>query len=61
MEVKYARHMRNREINNKTGEVWKINDVPYTWRQKTVTLLDSEGYYIAEDGTAYPIPVNEEN
>ena len=54
MVNKYARVLENREINNATGEVWAIQDVPNTWRAKTQTRVISDGYYFDEDGTAYP-------
>ena len=60
MVKKYARLLEERIINDNTGEVWSINDVPNTWRSKTRTKVEEDGYYFDEDGTAYPIPVNEE-
>ena len=55
MVAKYARHLENRDINDKTGEVWAIQDVPKTWRAKTETKVIADGYYFDEDGTAHPI------
>lgn len=61
MVVKYSRHLEDRDINDNTGEVWAIQDVPKTWRKKTEAKVISDGYYFAEDGTAYPnIPNTEE-
>ena len=60
MVNKYARHLEQRDINVNTGEVWSINDVPNTWRSKTVTKVTSDGYYFDTDGTAYPIEHNED-
>lgn len=54
MVNKYARHLENRDINDNTGEVWSINDVPKTWKTKTEAKVIKDGYYFAEDGTAYP-------
>ena len=54
MANKYARHLEQRDINVNTGEVWSINDVPNTWRAKTRTKVEADGYHFAEDGTAYP-------
>lgn len=55
MVAKYARHIENRDINDKTGEVWAIQDVPKTWRTKTEQKVIADGYYFDEDGTAYPV------
>lgn len=60
MVKKYSRLLEERIINDNTGEVWAIHDVPNTWRAKTRTKVEEDGYYFDEDGTAYPIPVNEE-
>ena len=54
MVNKYARLLEQRVINEKTGGTWRITDVPNTWRSKTQTKVISDGYYFAEDGTAYP-------
>lgn len=54
MVNKYARVLEAREINVNTGEVWSIYDVPNTWRKKTEAKVISDGFYFAEDGTAYP-------
>ena len=55
MVAKYSRHLENRDYNDKTGEVWAIQDVPKTWRDKTKTKVELDGYYFDEDGTAYPL------
>lgn len=60
MVAKYSRLLEEREINYNTGEIWAIQDVPKTWRKKTETKVIADGYYFDEDGTAYPIPPNEE-
>lgn len=54
MVKKYARHLEDRDIYSKTGEVWTINDVPPTWRAKTEAKVIADGYHFDEDGTAYP-------
>lgn len=55
MVAKYSRLLEERIVNDKTGEVWALQDVPRTWRSKTETKVLSDGYYFAEDGTAYPV------
>lgn len=55
MVAKYSRLLEERAINYNTNEVWKIGDVPKTWRAKTEAKVISDGYYFAEDGTAYPV------
>lgn len=52
MVAKYSRHLENRDINEKTGEVWSINDVPNTWKAKTEAKVIADGYEFLEDGTA---------
>lgn len=59
MVAKYSRHLEDRDINDNTGKVWAIQDVPKTWRKKTEVKVISDGYYFAEDGTAYPDIPNE--
>lgn len=55
MVRKYVRLLEEREINHNTNEVWTINDVPNTWREKTRTKILADGYIFDEDGTARPI------
>lgn len=55
MVKKYSRKLESREINPDTDEVWAIQDVPPIWNAKTEQKVISDGYYFAEDGTAYPI------
>ena len=57
---KYSRILEERQINNATDEVWALQDVPNTWRSKTEAKVIADGFYFDEDGTAYPIPENEE-
>lgn len=59
MVKKYSRLLEERIINDNTGEVWSINDVPNTWKAKTRAKVEADGYYFDEDGTAYPIPKEE--
>ena len=40
MVRKYGRLLEEREINEKTGEIWAIQDVPNTWREKTRAKVD---------------------
>lgn len=49
---KYARLLEQRAINEKTGNVWSINDVPSIWRDQTEQRVISDGYVFDEDGTA---------
>ena len=54
MVNKYARLLEERIINDKTGSVWAIQDVPRTWRNKTEEKVIGDGYEFDEDGTAVP-------
>lgn len=56
----YVTALEEREIYSKTGEVWRIQDVPNLWRNKTRAQVIADGYYFAEDGTAYKNEPNEE-
>lgn len=60
MVKKYVRVLEERDINAKTGEVWKIDDVPATWRARVEIRIDTDGYMIDEDGTVIPKPINED-
>lgn len=51
MVRKYTRVLEEREVNAKTGETWKITDVPTTWRTKVTNQVLADGYVINEDGT----------
>ena len=57
---KYKDLLIYRAINAKTNSVWAIQDVPNLWRSKTEQAVIADGYYFDEDGTAYPVPPNEE-
>lgn len=54
MVNKYARLLEERIINDKTGSVWAIQDVPRTWRSKTEEKVLHDGYEFDEDGTVIP-------
>lgn len=60
MVRKYKDLLIYRAINAKTNSVWAIQDVPNLWRSKTEQAVIAEGYYFDEDGTAYPVPPNED-
>ena len=60
MVQKYSRLLEEREINYNTDQIWAIQDVPKTWRKKTEQKVIADGYYFDEDGTAYPVPKEEE-
>ena len=60
MVKKYCRLLEEREINANTDSVWAIQDVPNTWRSKTEAKVIADGFYFDEDGTAYPVPEEEE-
>ena len=60
MVKKYARLLEEREINDKTGEVWKLSDCARTWRSGAEKKVIADGFYFAEDGTAYRVENNEE-
>lgn len=52
MVAKYARLLEDREVNNKTGDTWAIQDVPNLWNESTRTRVEKDGYEFQEDGTA---------
>ena len=56
MVAKYTRLLEERDINAKTGEIWKITDVPTLWRAKVEAKIEEDGYIIDEDGTVIPKP-----
>lgn len=60
MVNKYAHVLEERQINDRTGEIWTINDVPKTWRKKTQDKIEADGYIILEDGTVDKAPAKEE-
>ena len=51
MKKKYVRALENREINSRTGEIWKIDDVPNAWKAQVETQIEADGYVIDDDGT----------
>ena len=60
----YVRVLEERDIYDKTGQIWRIQDVPVLWRSKVRAKVFADGYIILEDGTvAKPVeeePVQEE-
>ena len=56
MVNKYAHVLEERQINDRTGEIWKITDVPKTWKKKTEDKITADGYVILEDGTVEKAP-----
>ena len=39
----YARKIHEGAINEKTGEAWKLEDVPMRWREATARELEKYG------------------
>jgi len=60
MVKKYSRLLEQRITNEKTGSTWAIQDVPNTWRDATHDKVIADHYVFLEDGTAEPIPPNED-
>lgn len=56
MVNKYAHVLEERQINDRTGEIWKITDVPKTWRAKTQIKVEADGYVVLDDGTVDKAP-----
>lgn len=59
MVKKYVSALENREYNTRTEDTWKIDDVPSIWKNKVIAQIEKDGYFIEEDGTVSPVPVNE--
>lgn len=38
----YVKQIMNKEINNKTGKVWRLEDVPQRWKKKVEAELLKE-------------------
>lgn len=55
MDKKYARLLEERAVNEKTGDIWKITDVPRTWRTKTEARVIADGYTFDDDGTVIKV------
>lgn len=53
MVKKYARLLEENAINFKTGNIWAINDVPATWRERTRNQVIEDGFMFDENGIAY--------
>lgn len=51
----YVPALENQEIYNKTGEIWRIQDVPSLWRSKTKRQVEADGYTWDSEGHAIPI------
>lgn len=51
MVNKYVRVLESREINERTGNVWSLYDVPNTWRAKVEQKVLADGYEFNGDGT----------
>ena len=51
MVKKYVKALEEREINSRTGEIWKVDDVPNLWKAKVIKQIEDDGYVIKEDGT----------
>lgn len=60
MVKKYVHTLEKREINNATGEIWNINDVPNLWKSKVEKQVLADGYVFDEDGTVIPAEENED-
>ncbi len=37
----YLKKIKNKDLNIKTGEVWKLQDVPMLWRDEVEGLLNA--------------------
>ena len=55
MVKKYVRLLIQHETNVATGEIWSIFAVPNTWRTRTKTAVEAEGYTWDENGCAIKI------
>lgn len=51
MKKKYVKALENREINSRTDEIWKIDDVPSIWKAQVIAQIETDGYEILDDGT----------
>lgn len=60
MVKKYCKELEARNINNATGEIWNIADVPNLWKKKVEAQIEADGYVVDEDGTVVKKPENEE-
>ena len=38
----YLKKIKNKELNIKTGEAWKLQDVPMLWRAQVQEALDEK-------------------
>lgn len=51
MVSKYCHDLEERNINPKTDEIWKIDDVPALWNTKVRKQIEKDGFKIIDDGT----------
>ena len=51
MKKKYVTALEQREICNKTGNIWRIDDVPNIWKNQVLSQIAADGYIVLEDGT----------
>ena len=51
MVNKYAHLLETREINEMTGNTWRLDDVPNLWKKKVLAKIEADGYIILDDGT----------
>ena len=56
MVKKYVKALEHRDINNATGEIWNVADVPNLWKSKVLAQIEADGYIVDEDGTVIPAP-----
>lgn len=61
MVKKYVTSLEGREINSRTGDVWKITDVPVTWRRKVEIQIIKDGYTFLPDGTVDKVSDNKQD
>jgi len=51
MVNKYVHLLETREINPRTGEIWRVSDVPSLWYDKVIKKIQDDGYVVMDDGT----------
>ena len=52
MVNKYARVLEEQDYNTRTGDIWKIDDVPSVWNKKVRVKVAADGYTFDENGYA---------
>ena len=55
MVNKYARVLEEQDINSRTGDIWKIDDVPNLWNKKVRIKVEADGYIFDENGYAVKV------